>query len=75
MNDYSLNDKSYVKKSKKVLSKAEEIRSKSGKPVNSRGVSPVYHSNMNMNMNGNMVDTKKYVSIAFIYFIINIDRL
>jgi hypothetical protein len=64
--DYNLYDKSYLKKSKKVLTKVEENRSKSGQRPNipSRNVSPINERNYNPNLN--MVDTRKYVRIELI---------
>lgn len=60
-NDYSLYDKSYVKKSKKILSNLEESRSKSNSRVlnQSRDVSP--GSKAFSNSKNDYLDAKKYV--------------
>jgi hypothetical protein len=52
-----INEKTFVKKSKKILNKLEESRSKSYQKVaGSRNASPGYDRAVN-----NLVDTRKYV--------------
>lgn len=70
-NDYSIYEKAYLKKSKKILNRLEESRSKShSKIAGSRSVSPVSGSvsgfknspHVHIQPHSNIVDTKKYVS-------------
>ncbi len=61
-NDYSMYEKSYLKKSKKILNKLEESRSKSHSRVGgSRNVSPYERTQQ-----PNLVDTKKYVKFSYL---------
>ena len=61
-NDYTLYEKSYMKKSKKVLTNLEESRSKSNPRITNqqRDTSPLFK--INSNIRNDFIDTKKYVS-------------
>ncbi len=64
-NDYLMYEKTFMKKSKKILNKIEESRKRSNSRGMSRSISPVCDKNNTSYLaNSNLIDTRKYVSIA-----------